>query len=64
MVSEFEVHLKFPKFATNLAISLGSFQSNRELQNEVVNFTLNFNGKLRSSSRAKFTSFGAVGLVI
>ena len=49
MVSE--VCLKFPKFATNLAISLRSCQSNCELGNEVVNFTTNFVGKLRSSSR-------------
>ena len=32
-----EVRLKFPKFATNFAMSLGSCQSNRELRKEVVN---------------------------
>ena len=42
----------------------GSCQSNRELRNEVVNFTPNFVGKLRSSSLAKFASFGVVRLVI
>ena len=62
MVSE--VRLKFLKFATNLAISLRNCQSNCELQNKVVNFTLNFVGKLRSSSQVKLTSFGVVGLVI
>ena len=56
MVSE--LRLKFLKFATNLAISLHSCQSNSELGNEVVNFMSNFVGKLRSSS------FGVVGLVI
>ena len=55
---------EFPKFATNLAISLRSCQSNHELRNEVVNFTPNFVGKLRSSSLAKFASFDVVGLVI
>ena len=40
----------------NLAISLCSCQSNRELENKVVNFTLNFVGKLTSSLREKFTS--------
>ena len=54
---------KFPKFATNLAISLHSCQSNRELRNEVVNFTPDFIGKLRSLSQVKFTSFSVVGLV-
>ena len=48
----------------NLGILLRSIQSNRELRNEVVNFTPNFVGKLRSSSRAKIPSFGVVGLVI
>ena len=38
---------RFPEFAMNLAISLRICQSNRELQNEVVNFMLNFVGKLR-----------------
>ena len=55
--------IEFPKFAVNLEISLHICQSNREFQNE-VNFTPNFAGKLRSSSQAKFTSFGVVGLVI
>ena len=57
MVSE--VHLKFLKFATNLAILLptSSCQSNSELGNEVVNFMSNFIGKLRS------LSFGVVGLI-
>ena len=58
--SSFEI----PEFATSLAISLCSYQSNRELRNEVVNFKPNFVGKLRSSSRAKFASFGVVRLVI
>ena len=53
-----EVRLKFPKFATNLAISLRSCQSNCELGNEVVNFSTNFVGKLRSSSRATSAPFG------
>ena len=44
----------FPKFATNLAISLRSYQSNRKLGNEVVNFTPNFVEKLGSSLREKF----------
>ena len=48
----------------NLVMSLHSYQSNRELQNKVVNFTPNFVGKLQSSSLAKFESFGVVGLVI
>ena len=48
-----EVRLKFPKIATNLAISLRNCQSNCELRNKVVNFTSNFVGKLRNSSRAK-----------
>ena len=56
MVSE--VHLKFPKFTMNLAISLCSCQSNRELENGGVNFTLNFSGKLTGSLHEKFTSFG------
>ena len=55
MVSK--VRLKFPKFATNLAILLRSCQSNSELGNEVVNFMSNFIGKLRS------LSFGVVGLI-
>ena len=59
-----KVRLEFPKFATNLAISLRSCQSNRELGNEVVNFTPNFARKLRSSSRANFASLGVAGLVI
>ena len=37
---------RFPKFATNLAISFRSCQSNRELGNEVVKFTPNFFEKL------------------
>ena len=37
---------RFPKFATNLAISFRSCQSNRELANEVVKFTPNFVEKL------------------
>ena len=38
-----EVRLKFPEFATNLAISLSSCQSNRKLRiNEVVNFHVEF----------------------
>ena len=53
-----EVRLKFSKFATNLAISLRSCQSNRWRE-----FHAEF-GKLRSSSQAKFASFGLVGLVI
>ena len=60
----FRSSFEIPKFATKLAISLRSCQSNRELQNEVVNFSPNFVGKLRSSSRAKFAPFGVVGLVI
>ena len=52
-----EVRLKFPKFTTNLAISLCSCQSNCELQNEAVNFMPNFVGKLQSSLLVKFTSF-------
>ena len=59
-----EVCSEFPKFTTNLAISLHSCQSNHELRTEVVNFTPNFVGKLRSSSLAKFASFDVVGLVI
>ena len=57
-----EVLLKFPKFATNLAISSSfrSCQSNRELGNEVVNFTPNFVGKLTSSLREKFAPFGEI----
>ena len=55
---------RFPKFAMSLAMSLHSRQSFHELQNEVVNFIPNFLWKLRSSSRAKFASFGVVGLVI
>ena len=55
MVSE--VCLKFPKFATNLAISLCSGQSNCELGNKVVNFMLNIFGKLTSLLREKFASF-------
>ena len=43
MVSK--VCLKFPKFATNLAISLRSCQSNRGLWNKVVNFTPTFIAK-------------------
>ena len=58
MVSK--VRLKFPKFATNLAISLHSCQSNRELGNEVGKFTANFVGKLTSSSREKFPSFDEI----
>ena len=49
LTNSFEVHLKFSKFTANLAISLRSCQSNRELGNEVVNFTLNFVGKVTSS---------------
>lgn len=43
-----EVRLKFHKFTMNLAISLRSCQSNPEFRNEVVNFTLDFAGKLQS----------------
>ena len=60
MVSE--VRLKFPKFAMNSAISLHSYQSNCELGNEVVKFTLNFVEKLRSSLREKFAPFGEIVL--
>ena len=54
-----EVCLKFPKFATNLGISLHSCQSNCELKNKVLNFTCNEVGKwqirkLRSSQVKKF----------
>ena len=59
-----EVRLKFLKSATNLAISLRSCLSTRELQNEVVNFAPHYVGKLRCSLRAKFASFSVVGLVI
>ena len=59
-----EVRLKFQKFTTNLAISLCSCQSNCELRKEVVIFTLDFVGKLQSSSQAKFAPFGVVGLVV
>ena len=55
MVSE--VCFKF-KFAMNLAISLRSCQSSCELGNEVMNFTVNFIGKLRSSSREEFAPLG------
>ena len=58
MVSE--VRLKFLKFAMNLTISLRSCQLNCELRNKVVNFTLNFVGKLRSSLQAKFIPFSVV----
>ena len=58
MVSE--VRLKYLKFATNLAISFRSCQSNRELGNEVVNFTPSFVGKLTSSLREKFAPFGEI----
>ena len=52
----------------NLAISFRSYQSNRELGNEVVNFTPNFVrkftpnfvGKWTSSLREKFPSFGEI----
>ena len=44
-----------------LAVSLCSCQSNRELRNEVVNFTVNFVGKLQTLSRVNFASFGVVG---
>lgn len=37
-----EVHLKFLKFATNLASSLHSCQSKCELQHKVMNFVANF----------------------
>ena len=47
-----EVHLKFPKFATNLAISLRSCQSNRELGNLE---TCEFYTKLRGEVN-KFTA--------
>ena len=40
--------LNFPKFTTNLAVSLCSCQSNGELKNEVANFMPNFVGKLQS----------------
>ena len=56
--------MRFPKSATDLAISLRSCQSNRELRNEVDNFMLNFVGKLRSLLRAKFTFLGVDGLVM
>ena len=55
-----EVCSEFPKFATNLAISLRTCQSNCELGNEVVNFTPNFVGKLTSSLREKFAPFGEI----
>ena len=58
MVSQ--VRLKFLKFATNLAISFHSCQSNRELGNEVVNFTPSFGGKWTSSLREKFRPFGEI----
>ena len=45
----------------NLVISLRSCQSNHELGNEVMNFTLNLEN-LRSSLPAKFTPFGVVGM--
>ena len=56
MVSE--VHLKFKKFATNLAISLRSCQSNRELRNESSRRPM-LGG---SSLQEKFTPFGVVTL--
>ena len=43
-ISQKFFNLKFPKFTVNLAISLLSCQSNCELENKVVNFTLNFIG--------------------
>ena len=43
---------------------LGHFITYRELRKEVVNFTPNFVGKLRSSLPVKFSPFGVVGLVI
>ena len=55
-----QVCLKFLKFATNLAISFRSCQSNRELKNEVANFTPNFVGKWTSSLWEKFPPFGEI----
>lgn len=55
MVSK--VCFKFPKFATYLAISLCSCQSNCKLANKVVNFMPNFVEKLRSSLQVKFAPF-------
>ena len=57
-----EVRLKFPKFATNLAISLCTCQSNCELVNEVLNCMPNFVGKLTSSLQEKFVPFGEIVL--
>ena len=55
-----EVCSEFPKFATNLAISLRTCQSNCELGNEVVNFMPNFIGKLTSSLQEKFAPFSEI----
>ena len=55
-----EVRLKILKFAANLAVSLRTCQSNCELENNVVNFTPNFVGKLTSSLRRKFAPFGEI----
>ena len=51
---------RFPKFVWNSgsSISLRSCQSNRELGNEIMNFTPNFVGKLRSLLQKKFAPFG------
>ena len=58
MVSE--ARLTFPKFASNLAISLCTCQSNSELGNDVVNFTPNLVGKSTSSLREKFAPFSEI----
>ena len=55
-----EVCSEFPKFATNLSISLRTCQSNCELGNKVVNFTPNFVRKLTSSLQEKFAPFGEI----
>ena len=55
--SSFEI----PEVRYTLSNFITSCQSNRELQNKVVNFTLNFIGKLQSSLQVKFAPFGVVG---
>ena len=49
LTNGFQVSLKFPRFTTNLAISLHSCQSNCELRNKVANFLPNFVGSCKVS---------------
>ena len=49
LTNDFRSSFEIPEFATNLAISLRSCQSNGELGNEVVKFDVKFTTPFQSS---------------